>query len=50
MGKWQRWQEKNTSPSISSYTDRIFSIFRQKIYKSDQSEMHIKVLIPAPTQ
>ena len=40
----------NNFPSISSFTDRVFSIFRRKIYGSDQSEMNIKVIIPAPTQ
>ena len=28
--KCQLWQEKNTFPSISSFIDRVFSIFRQK--------------------
>ena len=37
-------------PSISYFKDRVFSIFRRKKYGSDQSEMDIKVLIPAPTQ
>ena len=41
---------KNNFPSISSFTDRVFSTFRRKIYGSDQSEVDIKVLIPAPTQ
>ena len=44
------WREINTFPSISSFADRVFSIFRRKIYGSDQSEMEIKVIIPAPTQ
>ena len=40
---------KNTPPSISFLTDRVLSIFRQKRYGSDPSEMDIKVAIPAPT-
>ena len=36
--------------SISSFTDRVFSIFRRKLYMSDQSENDIKVLISAPVQ
>ena len=40
---------KNTSPSISSFIDRVFSIFRRKKYMSNPSEMDIKVLVPAPT-
>ena len=40
---------KNTFPSISSLTDRVFSIFRQKKVRSDPSEKDIKVVIPAPT-
>ena len=43
------WREINTLPSISSLTDRVFSIFRQKEVQSDPSEMDIKVVIPAPT-
>ena len=42
--------EINNFSSISSFTDRVFSIFRRKVYGSDQSEMGIKVIIPAPTQ
>ena len=38
------------SPSTSSFTDRVFSIYRQKSYGSDPSELDIKVVIPAPTQ
>ena len=44
------WREINTLPSISSLTDCVFSIFRQKKVWSDPSEMDIKVVIPAPTQ
>ena len=44
------WREINTLPSISSLTDRVFSISRQKRVRSDPSEMDIKVVIPAPTQ
>ena len=40
------WREKNTFPSISSLTDRVFSIFRQKKVRSGPSEMDIKVVIP----
>ena len=43
------WREINTFPSISSLTDRVFSIFRQKKVRSDPSEMDIKMVIPAPT-
>ena len=43
------WREINILPSISSLTDRVFSIFRQKKVRSDPSEMDIKVVIPAPT-
>ena len=42
-------REINTFPSISSLTDRVISIFRQKKVRSDPSEMDIKVVIPAPT-
>ena len=38
------------SPSSSSFTDRVFSIFRQKRYVSDPSEMDNKVVFPAPTR
>ena len=48
--KCRLWREKNTLPSISSFTDRVFSIFRRKKYGSDPSEMDIKVVIPALTQ
>ena len=41
---------KNLFPSISSFKDRDFSIFRRKNYGSDQSETDVKVIIPAPTQ
>ena len=44
------WREINTLPSLSSLTDRVLSIFRQKKVRSDPSEMDIKVVIPAPTQ
>ena len=44
------WREINTLPSISSFTDHVFSIFRRKKYGSDLSEMDIKIVIPAPTQ
>ena len=40
----------NTLPSISSFIDRVFSIFRQKMYGFNPSEMYTKVLIPAPPQ
>ena len=43
------WRKINTLPSISSLTDRVFSIFRQKKVRSDPSELDIKVVIPAPT-
>ena len=43
------WREINTFPSISSLTDRVFSIFRQKKVRSDPSEMDIKLVTPAPT-
>ena len=43
------WREINTLLSISSLTDRVLSIFRQKKVRSDPSEMDIKVVIPAPT-
>ena len=43
------WREINTLPYISSLTDRVFSIFRQKKVRSDPSETDIKVVIPAPT-
>ena len=42
--------EINNFTSNSSFTDRVFSIFRRKIYGSDLSEKDIKVFIPAPTQ
>ena len=48
--KCRLWRETNTFPSIYSLTDRVFSIFRQKIYVSNPSEMNIKMLIPAPTR
>ena len=48
--KWQIWREINTSPSISSFIDRVFSIFRQKNYGSNPSKMDIKVVISASTQ
>ena len=44
------WREENTSPSIFSIIDRVFSIFRRKKTGSNPSEMDIKVIIPAPTQ
>ena len=44
------WRETNTFPSMSSLTDRVFPIFRQKKLRSDPSEMDIKVVFPAPTQ
>ena len=50
MEKCRHLREINTLPSISSLTDRVFSILRPKKYGSDPSEMHIKVVIPAPTQ
>ena len=37
-------------PSTSFFTDCVFSIFRRKLYGYDQSELDIKLLIPAPTQ
>ena len=37
-------------PSISSVPDRVFSIFRRKMYGSSPLEMDIKMLTPAPTQ
>ena len=49
-GKCQLWREINTSPSIYSFIDRVFSIFRRKKYGSNPSEMDIKVVIPAPTK
>ena len=36
--------------SISSFTDGVFSMFRQKQYEFKPSEKDIKVLVPAPTQ
>ena len=48
--KYRLWREINTFPSISSLMDRVFSIFRQKRYASNPSEMDIKVVIPAPIQ
>ena len=44
------WRETNTIPFISSFTDRVFSIVRRKMYGSNPSQMDTKVLIPAPTQ
>ena len=41
---------KQLSLHFFAFTDRVFSIFRRKIYGSDQSEMDIKVTIPAPKQ
>ena len=41
------WREKNTSPSIFSFIDHVFSISRPKKYGS---EIDIKVVIPEPTQ
>ena len=35
---------------LSSFTDRVSSIFPRKKNESDQLEKDIKVLIPAPTQ
>ena len=49
-GNMQNLAGNKTSPSISSFTDRVFPIFRRKRHESDQSEKDIKVLIPAPTQ
>ena len=49
MKRCRLWREINTLSSISSLTDRILSIFRQKRVRSDPSEMDIKVVIPAPT-
>ena len=48
--KCQLWQEINSSPSISSNIDRVFSTFRRKKYGYNPSEMDNKVVIPAPTQ
>ena len=48
--KCRLWREINTFPSISSLTDRVFSIFRQEEVRSDPSKMDIKVFIPLPTQ
>ena len=42
--------KRNTSPSISSFMDRAFSIFQREKYGSNPSEMDIKVVIPASTQ
>ena len=39
----------NNSPSISSFRDRVISIFRRKQYGSDLLELDIKAVIPAPT-
>ena len=49
-GKSRLWREINASPSISSFIDRVFSVFRRRKYDSNPSEMDIKVAIPAPTQ
>ena len=45
----QLWQEIKTFPSIHSLISCVFSIFRQKKYESNPSEMENKVLFPAPT-
>ena len=47
---WRLWQDISTSPSFSSFIDRVFSIIRRKKYESFPSEKDIKVVIPAPTQ
>ena len=44
------WRTKYTSPFISSFIDRVFPIFRWKMYGFNPLEMDIKVLIPAPAQ
>ena len=46
----QHWREMNLFSSISSFTDGVFSMFRQKQYEFKPSEKDIKVLVPAPTQ
>ena len=40
--------KRNTYPSISSFMDRVFSIFQREKYGSNPSEMDIKVVIPTP--
>ena len=49
-GKMPTLAGKNTSPSISSFINRVFSIFRRKKYGSTPSQMDTKVVIPTLTQ
>ena len=49
-GKTPTLVRKNTSPSISSFMNLIFSIFQRKNCGSNPTEMDIKMVIPAPTQ
>ena len=48
--KCRLFREKNTSPSIYSFIDRVFSISQQEKNGSNPLEMDIEVVIPAPTQ
>ena len=48
--KCRLWRELNTSPSISSFIHRVFSIFRRKKYGSNPLEKDTKVIFPTPTQ
>ena len=49
-GKMPTLAGKNTSPSISSFINRVFSTFRRKKYGSTPSQMDTKVVIPTLTQ
>ena len=48
--KFQLRRQTNNFQSICFPIGRVFSIFRQKLYGTNQSEMDIKKLFPAPTQ
>ena len=48
--KCRLWREIKTSRSISFFIDRVFPYFDGKTYGSNPSKMHIKVVLPAPTQ